>query len=556
MDRSVKILWIIVSGLLLIAGIAIGTAYMIDSLRERALLRSERELENTVLLLTRHFDQQFEDFVDAQALVVARLQIADAISPADFKKQFSNDKVHQLLDAEVYGLSNSSAISIFESDGQMVATSQDGALPVANVSSREYFKAFKSNTTSATNLVEQVVSLVTGKPTTILARRLTNSNGVFIGVLTRRLDPYKFDRFFESVALGPSSTITMALRSGEFLARYPRADQMVGKNFGPAFRAAVANTDHGTSRLKSPVDGIDRLAASRKLRNFPIVIIATTTPAVALAEWREQTTLLVTVACLLAVVIVAIFLLIGWRLSKERKSSEQRLAIGKQRLDTALTNMSQGLVLFNADEKLVISNPRMREIYGLSEQQVEAGIPISQFIKSLLVNGNVFEFPVDEKTSLGSKSGTYLCRIADGRVISIRRSPTPDGGWVATHDDITESEHAAALLAEQLAELKEVRNRLESQRFELIATADALCIARDDAEAASRSKSDFLAMMSHEIRTPMAGMMGNDRVARRYLARHRAAGPRRGGPGIRPQPAHRRQQHPRLLEVGSGATDT
>jgi hypothetical protein len=54
--------WLIVGGALLIAAIAIGTTIMAGNFRERALDNSKRELENTVLLLSRHFDQQLEDF--------------------------------------------------------------------------------------------------------------------------------------------------------------------------------------------------------------------------------------------------------------------------------------------------------------------------------------------------------------------------------------------------------------------------------------------------------------------------------------------------------------
>src|SRR5438874_3188691 len=59
--RRGPVLWLILCGVLLVAAITISTALIIGQFRERALSNSERELENTVLLLTRHFDQQFED---------------------------------------------------------------------------------------------------------------------------------------------------------------------------------------------------------------------------------------------------------------------------------------------------------------------------------------------------------------------------------------------------------------------------------------------------------------------------------------------------------------
>src|SRR5436309_15359151 len=60
--RGGPIRWLILGGMLLIAAIAIGATLMAGNFRERALRNSERELENTVLLLARHFDQQIGDF--------------------------------------------------------------------------------------------------------------------------------------------------------------------------------------------------------------------------------------------------------------------------------------------------------------------------------------------------------------------------------------------------------------------------------------------------------------------------------------------------------------
>ena len=64
--RGGPIRWLVIGGGLLIAAIVIGTTIMAGNFRERALVSRERELENTVLLLARHFDHQLRDFTIIQ----------------------------------------------------------------------------------------------------------------------------------------------------------------------------------------------------------------------------------------------------------------------------------------------------------------------------------------------------------------------------------------------------------------------------------------------------------------------------------------------------------
>src|ERR1700748_835550 len=81
--------WLILGGGLLIAAITIGTTIMAGNFRERALRNAERELENTVLLLARHFDRQLSDFVTVQEDIAGQIRLAGVTSPANFKAQMS-----------------------------------------------------------------------------------------------------------------------------------------------------------------------------------------------------------------------------------------------------------------------------------------------------------------------------------------------------------------------------------------------------------------------------------------------------------------------------------
>ena len=77
-------------GVLLVAGIVVGTAMMVGVFRERALRSAERELDNTVLLLARHFDQQLEDFITIQSEVATQAQLARLTSPEAFRARMSS----------------------------------------------------------------------------------------------------------------------------------------------------------------------------------------------------------------------------------------------------------------------------------------------------------------------------------------------------------------------------------------------------------------------------------------------------------------------------------
>ncbi len=106
--------WLVLGGSLLIAAITIGTTIMAGNFRERALSSAERELENTVLLLARHFDQQLSDFIGLQGDVATQIGAAGITSPAKFKARMSTFEMHEDLKAKVGGHSDVAGINVFD----------------------------------------------------------------------------------------------------------------------------------------------------------------------------------------------------------------------------------------------------------------------------------------------------------------------------------------------------------------------------------------------------------------------------------------------------------
>ena len=137
---------------------------------------------------------------------------------------------------------------------------------------------------------------------------------------------------------------------------------------------------------------------------------------------------------------------------------------------TVIDNLSLGLVVFDKDRKVVICNKRYREIYGLTAEQVAPETPTSQLIKRRLELGlKVPDSPTDyvrERTSGEVKASNAIQEFADGRVIAYAVRPMPDGGGIATHDDITDRERLHAEIEKQHALVKQQQQELSLRNLQ------------------------------------------------------------------------------------------
>lgn len=117
----------------------------------------------------------------------------------------------------------------------------------------------------------------------------------------------------------------------------------------------------------------------------------------------------------------------------------------------ALENMNQGLCVFDADQRLVVSNDKYASLYGLSKDIIKPGTHFRDILQFRIDNNVIMGYDpqkyIEERVAAVSekKSTTTIHRLTDGRVVVIAHRPMADGGWVATHEDITELAKAESM---------------------------------------------------------------------------------------------------------------
>src|SRR5256714_212325 len=434
------------------------------------MTNSERELKTAFPPPPRHFDQQFEDADIIATDLIAKMQFAGSASPEIFNSEMSTYDAHLMLKSKASVLSYIGDVNIYNSDGQLINSSGGWPLPDVNIAGREYFGALKSNPELKLTLGEPVQSYFTGKPTTVIAHRLNGRDGVFLGVIARRIDSANFQGFFASVVLGEGAAISMFHREGTLLARYPHADAMIGQKLKTAPLLDKVRSEGGlqTLRFESAVDQRDRLGSPAPLGRFPIIVVATSTVAVVLEDWRAQTRFMVVAAVLSALVIAFILFLIVRQVNRQNQQSQQQLASEKHRLDTALNNMTQGLVLYDKSARMVICNQRYIDMCGLSANVIKPGCHFLDVVRHRKrtgsFEGNVEEFCSNILQNIAHGKITHtIMEAADGRSFDVVNKPMAQGGWVATIEDISERRHIEQERDRNYSFLRQIIDHIPSQ---------------------------------------------------------------------------------------------
>ena len=132
---------------------------------------------------------------------------------------------------------------------------------------------------------------------------------------------------------------------------------------------------------------------------------------------------------------------------------DQELSDQNKRFDAALNNMAQGLCMFDADGQLLVCNEKYLSMYGFSAEVVRPGIGLAELLQHSVDVGNHVSEKLEDlhdeflNKIISGKASTFWNELEDGRTIALSHEPMKTGGWVTTHEDITERRLAEAKIA-------------------------------------------------------------------------------------------------------------
>jgi diguanylate cyclase (GGDEF)-like protein len=464
--RQLKFRGLIAIAAALIAMAVLATVLAIVRLRADAMRDAERDAGNIASVLA----EQTAGSVRAIDLTLSELQdriaAAGTATPKDFGTAFAGRDVFLVLQDMLARLSQVDVITLVDAEGRIINNSRAFPSPAVNLFDRDYFQDARRGGRTSIFVSTPLTNRVSGSPGLVFSRRLESRNGTFLGAALIGLDLKYFQHVYESITALTDQSFLFLRRDGVVLVRYPDPQPRTGERM-PAESPWYGIVANGGGYFRTPgvFDGIPRVVAVRPLADYPLVVNIAMSETAALAQWRHRATIVGSGAAL--TLLGFAFLLRAFvsqfrALSASEESVTERearlseksgeLACANMHLDAALNNMSQGLCLFDASGRIVVCNHQYLQMYGLSSAVVRPGCGLRELIAHRKQVG-YFTGDVDEYCNLivenvaKGEPFASIVEASDGRVVHVLNRPIASGGWVATHEDVTERARDEARIA-------------------------------------------------------------------------------------------------------------
>ncbi|SPP99007.1 bifunctional diguanylate cyclase/phosphodiesterase [Bradyrhizobium vignae] len=406
----------------------IGYFAITSSERADAVEQARSHGDSVAELFEENTERIFEQ-VDQSLLVVRALYAQD---PLTFSLKFWSDKT-RIASGDVV------QFSLIGPDGYLLDTTAGYSGPPLYLGDREHFIEAMAQADDSLYVAKPVVGRVSRQWTIQLARKVfdlaRNPAGVVVGSISVDL----IGKFYETAKLGAGGTLVLRNANHVVLAARgvdqgsvlgQRAPNRVEGELGDGFYAQYWNENRPNRS--------DRLITARRSLAFPLILTVgiSEQEIYSRAAFRQKVYLGGTLLLTFIIVAAAAF---HWRRQQALDRAHRELRDFAGKFEDALRNLPQGLSMFDGRDRLIAFNRQWLELYGLVPEEIRIGMDFRDVFAKQTAVLDVGAYLVDLKNRLAQSEHTSnTVQFPDGRVVYISYGRRESGGWVATHEDITE----------------------------------------------------------------------------------------------------------------------
>ena len=196
-------------------------AIALGQMRENAIADAQRANDTMASILSQQVFQSVQAIDLVLGDLVARATVPEIVSDADLRREMGTKSTHEFLLDRLGHLPQADLISVFDSRGKFIVSSEAWPAPEANVSGRDPFDYLKQHKDLSLFIGSSEVSRVSGNQNIYFSRRLENRNGDFIGTVSVGVRPEFFLRLYDGISAVPGAFVRLVRRDGTVLVTYP-----------------------------------------------------------------------------------------------------------------------------------------------------------------------------------------------------------------------------------------------------------------------------------------------------------------------------------------------